>query len=133
MSAPRTPAEARGGWRTIGEDLDRRYLALARHHHGDDVAPEEVAEHALALLAQGRYLQQSLDAHVTTWALAAVRAGVPVPEVAAATEWTVAKLTAELLAEVRLLELVHQRPGTTSGMDPVVAEQVRALINGADR
>lgn len=132
MSAPRVPAEVRGGWQTIAIDLDRRYIALAGRHW-DGLAAEEVAEHALALLAQGRHLQQSLDAHVVPWALAAIRAGVPVADAAAATEWDVARLREELLGHVALLELVHQRPDTKYGMDPVQAEQVRALINGSDR
>lgn len=134
MSAPRTPADVRGTWDALGADIMRRQSLLVGYRHGGaELTEDEVAEHAVTLLAQGAYLARLVDAFVVEWGLTAVVAGAPLDEVAAAAGPDVAALRIQLLSFVDNQERVHQRPGTRFGMDPVQAEQVRALINGADR
>lgn len=134
MSAPRTPADVRGTWDALGADIARRQSLLADCRSGGvDVPDEVIAEHAITLLAQGGYLARMVDAFVAEWGLTAVLAGAPFGEVADAAGLDVAALRARLLSFVDQLERVHQHPSMTYGMDPVAAEQVRALITGGDR
>lgn len=134
MSAPKTPADVRGTWDALGADISRRQSLLVGYRHGGaDLNEEEVAEHAIVLLAQGAYLARLVEAFVVEWGLTAIVAGAPLDEVAAASGVDAAALRIRMLSFVDTQEQVHQRPGTRFGMDPVQAEQVRALINGADR
>ncbi|MBN9791257.1 hypothetical protein DMP17_21995 [Pseudonocardia sp. TMWB2A] len=131
MSAPRTPDQVEGAWDEVGADIERRQRALAQHTYRESLPAEEVAEHAVAMLAEAAHLARLAEVYVVPWALAAVRAGVPLADVAVAASRDVTELRKVLLDEVALQVLVHQRPGSRYGMDPVVAEQVRALISGA--
>lgn len=132
MSAPKTPADVRGTWDALGTDISRRQSLLTGYRHGGvDLTEEEVAEHAVTLLAKGAHLARLVDAFVVDWGLTAAVAGVPLDDVAAAAGVDVAALRIRLLSFVDLQEGVHQRPDAKHGMDPVQAEQVRALISGA--
>lgn len=134
MSSPRTPDEVRASWQEVGDDIERRRAVVDRHRFGrEELAPQQLAEHTIALLAEARHLAQLADAYRSEWALLVVQAGVPMVDIAAAAGMDVTALRAELLRYVSLMELVHQRPGSRFGMDPVRADEVRALIDGADQ